>query len=94
MSFGDSLALANDILSGKICKLAQKSRKDAAEKNLKYPADIYKSRLGGVAEEKAKERKLRTDGKAISRYFQLLPAANLILCLPLISRQANLRIMV
>ena len=75
MSFGDSLALANDILSGKICKLAQKSRKDAAEKNLKYPADIYKSRLGGVAEEKAKERKLRTDGKAISRYFSIAPGS-------------------
>ena len=27
MSFGDSLALANDILSGKICKLAQKAEK-------------------------------------------------------------------
>lgn len=69
MSFGDALILSNDILSGKISRLATKEK----AKGDKYPKAVYTSPLGGVSEEKAKVRKLRTDGKAISRAFTIAP---------------------
>lgn len=71
MDTAEALALANEILSGKIPKLA------AAEKakGEQYPKEVYTSPLGGVNEEKAKERFNRTDGKAISRCFKLAPGA-------------------
>lgn len=75
MSFGDSLLFAQDVLSGRICKQAQLSRDNAKKSGQKFPSEVYKSKLGGVAEAKAKERKLRNDGKAISRYFTIAPGS-------------------
>lgn len=42
-------------------------------KGEKYPRAVYHSPLGGINEEKCRERKLRSDGKAISRSFNLAP---------------------
>lgn len=69
MSFADCLLLCNDVLSGKINKLCLAEK----EKGEKYPKPVYKSPLGGINEQKAKERKLRDDGKAISRSFNIIP---------------------
>lgn len=67
----DALVLATDILSGRIAALADVERKKGAQ----YPGAIWTSTLGGVNEEKAKNRGLRTDGKAISRVFTLAPGS-------------------
>ena len=67
LSFGEALCLCNDILSGKIHKLITIEK----SKGEKYPAPSYTSPLGGVNEENCKKRKLRTDGKALSRVFTI-----------------------
>ena len=71
MDMEDALLLANDILSGKLAKEAENERAKGAQ----YPGPIWKSPMGGVTEEKAKQRGLRTDGKAISRMFTLRPGS-------------------
>lgn len=71
MNFGDALILSNDILSGKIARLAEQERK----KGEQYPGAIYTSPYGGVNETKCKEKGLRTDGKALSRYFSISPGS-------------------
>lgn len=71
MDMEESLLLAQDILSGKIAKLSEIEKAKGAA----YPGAIWKSPMGGVTEEKAKNRGLRTDGKAISRMFTLSPGA-------------------
>lgn len=71
VSVSDALVLAEDILSGRIAKLAERER----QKGEKYPKAVWCSPLGGVNEQKAKERKLRSDGKAISRHFTLAPGS-------------------
>lgn len=71
MGFGEALVLSQDILSGRISKLAVKEK----AKGEKYPKAIWQSKLGGVNEENAKKRNLRTDGKAISRYFTIAPGS-------------------
>lgn len=71
MDLEDALLLSQDILSGKIAKLAEIEK----AKGTQYPAPIWKSPMGGVTEEKAKNRGLRTDGKAISRMFTLAPGS-------------------
>lgn len=64
-------ALATDILHGVTKRECEKEK----AKGEKYPQSVWKSPLGGVSEEKAAERKLRTDGKAISRIFTLGPGS-------------------
>ncbi len=71
MSFGEALCLSQDILSGKIAKLAKAEK----AKGEQYPKEVWQSSLGGVNEENAKKRNLRTDGKAISRYFTIAPGS-------------------
>lgn len=71
MGLEESLVLCQDVLSGKLPKMA------AAEKakGEQYPKPVWNSPLGGVNEQKAKERKLRTDGKAVSRSFTIAPGS-------------------
>lgn len=64
----DALLFANDILSGKIAKLAEIEK----TKGAKYPGKVWESSMGGVHEQKAAQRG-RIDGKAISRMFTLSP---------------------
>lgn len=71
MDMEEALLLSADILSGRIATLAQNEK----AKGAKYPGAIYSSPMGGVNEKKAAERKLRTDGKAISRLFTLSPGS-------------------
>lgn len=71
MDLEDALLLANDILNGKLAKEAEIERAKGAQ----YHAAIWKSPMGGVTEEKAKQRGLRSDGKAISRMFTLSPGS-------------------
>lgn len=71
LDMDDALVLANDILSGRIGALAEAEKAKGAQ----YPGAIWKSSMGGVTEEKAKNRGLRTDGKAISRMFTLSPGS-------------------
>lgn len=71
MDMDDALLFANDVLSGKIQALAVNEK----AKGDKYPKAIWSTKLGGVNEEKVKNRGLRTDGKAISRLFNLAPGA-------------------
>ena len=71
MDMDDALVLAADILSGRIATLAQAEK----AKGDKYPAAVWSSPLGGVNEEKAKEKYGRTDGKAISRVFTISPGS-------------------
>lgn len=75
VSIPDMLLLSNDILSGKINQLAQIEKKKAAAENNNFPREVYSSPLGGVNETNARERKLRTDGKAISRLFKIVPGS-------------------
>ena len=63
MGMEESLIFCHDILSGKLPKLAAKEK----AKGEQYPKAVWHSPLGGVNEQKARERKLRSDGKAISR---------------------------
>ena len=65
MNIPDALLLANDILSGKIYKLAAKEKAKGAQ----YPEAVWTSPFGGTPEAKAK----REDGKAISRYWSIKP---------------------
>lgn len=46
------------------------------QKGAKYPEDVWKSPLGGVNEQEAKQRGLRTDGNAVSRIFSIAPGAS------------------
>lgn len=71
MGLEESLIFCQDVLSGKIPKKA------AAEKakGEQYPKPVWNSPLGGVNEQKARERKLRTDGKAVSRSFNIAPGS-------------------
>lgn len=71
MNVEDTLVLAEDILSGRLAKLADREK----SKGEKYPKAIWTSPLGGVNEQKARERKLRSDGKAVSRHFTVAPGA-------------------
>lgn len=71
----EALCFCQDIVSGKIPKLASAEKQRCAKEGVKYPSEIYTSPLGGVSEEKAKSRGLRNDGKAISRLFKLSPGS-------------------
>lgn len=71
MGLEESLIFCQDVLSGKLPKLAAKEK----AKGEQYPKAVWHSPLGGVNEQKAKERNLRSDGKAISRCFNIAPGA-------------------
>ena len=71
MGLEESLIFCHDVLSGKLPKLAAKEK----AKGEQYPKAVWFSPLGGVNEQKAKERKLRSDGKAISRCFNIAPGS-------------------
>lgn len=66
LTFGEALLLA-EAAKGTLLK------KCAAEKakGNQYPAESYTSPFGGVNEVACKKRKLRNDGKALSRYFKI-----------------------
>ena len=69
MGLEESLIFCQDVLSGKLPKMAAKEK----AKGEQYPKAVWHSPLGGVNEQKAKERNLRSDGKAISRCFNIAP---------------------
>lgn len=71
MSFEDVYFLSDLVREGRLALLSKKEK----AKGEKYPKPIYQSRLGGINSEKAKKRNLRTDGKAISRYFTIAPGS-------------------
>lgn len=75
LDVGEALCLCQDIISGKIPKLAAVEKQRCANEGVKYPSEVYTSPLGGVSEEKAKKRGLRNDGKAISRLFKVSPGS-------------------
>ncbi len=72
MGLEESLIFCQDVLSGKLPKMAAKEK----AKGEQYPKAVWHSPLGGVNEQKAKERNLRSDGKAISRCFNIAPGAH------------------
>lgn len=71
MDMDDALLFANDVLNGRIATLAAEEKAKGAA----FPRAVWSTKLGGINEEKAKERGLRDDGKAISRLFNLAPGA-------------------
>ena len=71
MGLEESLIFCHDVLSGKLPKLAAKEK----AKGDQFPKAVWYSPLGGVNEQKAKERKLRSDGEAISRSFNIAPGS-------------------
>lgn len=71
MDMDDALLFANDILNGRISTLASIEK----QKGEQYSKAIWSTKLGGVNEENVKKRKLRDDGKAISRLFNLAPGS-------------------
>lgn len=71
MNFSEWAALSHDIIFGRIFKLAEQER----AKGEKYPKAVYESPLGGINEANCMKRKLRADGKAISRRFSIAPGS-------------------
>lgn len=72
LSVADSALLANKITTGRMRGLIAKEK----QKGEQYPKDVWISPLGGINEKTAKEKKLRNDGRAISRHFTLAPGAS------------------
>lgn len=68
----NALVLARDIIQGNVAK----RREVEKAKGEQYPKAIWQSTLGGKHEEAAG----RSDGKAISRYFEITPASKGIYC--------------
>lgn len=64
--------LARKITTG---RMYQKMEQERA-KGQKYPDSVWKSPLGGVSEAEVKRRKLRSDGRAISRHFTIAPGSS------------------
>ena len=71
MGLEESLIFCHDVLSGKLPKLAAKEKTKVEQ----FPKAVWFSPLGGVNEQKAKERKLHSDGKAISHSFNIAPGS-------------------
>lgn len=67
MDVADALVFAEKVINGKMMEIA----KEKFNPDEKYPTPFWESKLGGVNEENAKARGLRTDGKAISRNFNI-----------------------
>lgn len=66
LTFGEALLLAEEAKSSLLKKCANEKAKGN-----QYPAESYTSPFGGVNEAGCKKRNLRTDGKALSRYFKI-----------------------
>lgn len=75
LDVAEALAFAQEILNGKIPKLANIEKQRCIKAKEQYPKAVYFSPLGGVSEENARKRGLRNDGKAISRQFNFAPGA-------------------
>lgn len=76
IDFSEMLVLCNDILSGRIAKLADnilKQVKETNNENLLYKA-LFEAQGGVTAENLAKRGKSRQDGKPLSRVFKILPS--------------------
>lgn len=71
LDMDDAGALAKEISLGFIQKKVDRER----QKGSQYPDAVWDSGLGGVSEVKAKQQKLRNDGKALSRIFSLAPGS-------------------
>lgn len=71
VSFAEMKQLCNDILSGRIAKLAQEELKKGA----KYPQPVWSS-MGGTDAKKCAEKGIRTDGMAESRVIKLSPGSS------------------
>lgn len=71
MSVPDAALLAAKITSGRMYKMITGEK----GKGEKYPQEVWRSPLGGINEGLARERGLRKDGKAISRFFSLAPGS-------------------
>ncbi len=71
MDVADAALLAKKILDGRMYHRMMEEKKKGAQ----YPNDVWSSPLGGVGEDDAKKRKLRSDGKAVSRSFGLAPGS-------------------
>lgn len=73
----DAYVLSKDIFSGRMAKLAIKSRDTAKAGGYKYSKDIF-SRLGGVSAKKLSEKgQDRKDGKSLSRQLKITPGEKL-----------------
>ena len=66
LTFGEALLLAEEAKSSLLKKCANEKAKGN-----QYPTESYTSPFGGVNEAGCKKRNLRTDGKALSRYFKI-----------------------
>lgn len=71
MRVADVALLAKKINEYRLYQAIDAEKKKGAQ----YPAAVWLSPLGGVPEKKAKERNLRTDGKAVSRHFKIAPGS-------------------
>ncbi len=69
LDFTDFMVLEQDILSGRLAKLAETEK----AKGAKYPQSIYMQQ-GGVSAKKLEQRgQKRPDGKSLSRVFKIVP---------------------
>ena len=71
MDISDAALLAKKIVDGRIYRSIEAEK----AKGEQYPQNIWSSPLGGINEQDAQKRRLRDDGKAISRSFSLAPGA-------------------
>ena len=69
LEFGTALALAEEILSGRMFNRAQVSAEEAGSD---FPKKIYES-LSGISAEKLAKITPRPDGKALSKQFTIYP---------------------
>lgn len=77
LDFEDALLLANDILTGKIGKLALNEKKTCKAENKKYCSPIW-TNMGGVSAKKLEERnQKRSDGMSLSRCLKIIPGNKL-----------------
>lgn len=74
MDFDEFELLVNDVLSGKIPKLAQKELQETKASGNKYPKAVYLLRGGTSAEKLAAKGKSRPDGKAEARVLEIAPS--------------------
>jgi hypothetical protein len=73
LSFADFLVLANDVLSGRMSKLAASEKQRKEDSKDRYARAIFTS-LGGVSKEKLQAKgKERADGMALSRQIKITP---------------------
>lgn len=72
MKIEDAALLARKITTARMYRLLEKER----AKGQQYPNNVWQSVYGGVSEAEAKKRHMRSDGRAVSRYFAIAPGAS------------------